>query len=288
MPTKEERQAEAKRHIGMMRGLFATDIAKTIETAKLYEDGEGRELELPEPRFESTNVSVERVDAAKAVTDAKGRACVLDFASYRYPGGGYVNGGWSQEEELCSQSSLYPVLDGLQDEFYIPNRQTRRGELYTDRALYLSDVVFTTGGAMKKRDVLVCSPVNRRFALQNHRSEPECDIDMVHRVHTVMHIAAANEVDSLVLGAFGCGLFGNDPTKVAILFRDWLAAHPGQFQNVVFAIPGGPNLDAFREVFPVERKHDEVAPAQKDTYDDFDDDDWRNDLSEDNGRWVFE
>lgn len=288
MPTREERQVEAQKHIGMTRGLFATEIAATIESARLYEDGEGRELELPEARFETTNITVERVDASKAVTDAKGKACVLDFASYRNPGGGYANGGWAQEEALCSESDLFPILEGLQDVYYIPNRQSRRGELYTDRALYLTDVVFTTGGVMKKRDVIVCAAVNRRFALQNHRSEPECDIDMAHRVHTVMHIAAAHEVDSLVLGAFGCGIFGNDPYKVAILFRDWLEAHPGQFENVVFAIPGGPNLDAFREVFPAQEKDEAPAPVERDEYDDFDDDDWRNDLHENNGRWVFE
>ena len=289
MPTKDERKKEAQKHIGLVKGVFGSDTAKTIESAVLYEDGEGRDLVPPEPRFEQTEIKVERIDAAEAVVRAKGKACVLDFASYRYPGGGYVNGGWAQEEALCSVSNLLPVLEGLRDVYYEPNRHTMRGGLYSDRALYLTDVVFTVGGTMKKRDVIVCAAVNRRFALENHRSEPECDIDMAHRVHAVMHVAAANEVDVLVLGAFGCGVFGNDPTKVAIYFRDWLEAHPGQFQTVVFAIPGGPNLQAFEDVFPAgDEPSSEPETSAFDESDEDDDDLWRHDLHENNGRWVFE
>ena len=288
MRTREERQAEASKHIGLVKGVFASDIAKTIESAVLYEDGEGRDLQTPEPRFEKTAITVERIDAAEAVARAKGKACVLDFASYRTPGGGYVNGGWAQEEALCSQSNLLPILEGLRDVYYEPNRHTMRGGLYSDRALYLQDVVFTVDGAMKKRDVIVCAAVNRRFALENHRSEPECDIDMMHRVQTVMQIAAAHEVDTLILGAFGCGVFGNDATKVALLFEDWLEAHPGQFEQVVFAIPGGPNYSAFSDVFGVDEPQKTVVPAAVDSNDDDEDDDWRYELSENNGHWIFE
>lgn len=289
MPTKDERKVEAQKHIGLVKGVFATETASTIESVKLYEDGEGRELEIPEPRFEKTEVKVERIDAADALASAKGKACVLDFASYRNPGGGYVNGGWAQEEALCAVSNLLPILEGLQDVYYLPNRQVMRGGLYSDRAMYLSDVVFTLGGVMKKCDVIVCAAVNRRFALANGRPEVECDIDMMRRVRTVMHIAAANEVDTLVLGAFGCGIFGNDPVTVARSFQTWLEAHPGQFEKVVFAVPGGPNFDAFHEVFPDEQaeKKPEVDQDHEDEFDD-DADDWFFNTDEAGGRWIFE
>ena len=289
MPTKDERKVEAQKHIGLVKGVFASETARTVESAVLYEDGEGRELPVPEPRFEASDIKVERIDAAEAVAKGKGKACVLDFASYRNPGGGYVNGGWAQEEALCAASNLLPVLEGLQDVYYTPNRHVMRGGLYSDRAMYLTDVVFTVDGAMKKRDVIVCAAVNRRFALENGRPEAECDIDMMNRVHTVMHIAAANEVDTLILGAFGCGVFGNDPVNVARSFKNWLDAHPGQFETVVFAIPGGPNLDAFREAFPEDKPQEEPVAA-RDDQDEFDDDadDWFFNTDEAGGRWVFE
>ena len=289
MPTKEERKAEAKKHLGLVKGLFATETAKTVEAAVLYEDGEGRELELPEPRFEATKVTVEWDDIATVTAHAPGKVCVLDPASYRSPGGNYLGGGWSPEEQLCAHSNLFTVLESLKGTYYDGNRQSYHGGLASDRALYLPDVMFTTEGVMKKRDVLVCAPPNRRFAIENHRSEAECDIDLANRVRTVMHIAATHEVDTLVLCAFGCGFFGNDAHAVAQLFKEWLDANPGQFDTVVFAIPGGPSLDVFREVFPAEKKQAEPKRVKNDS-DDFDDDldDWFYNTDEQGGRWIFE
>ena len=61
MPTKEERQTEAKKHNGLVRGVFASDIAAAIESAVIYEDGEGRDLAVPEPRFEQIRLRPEPV-----------------------------------------------------------------------------------------------------------------------------------------------------------------------------------------------------------------------------------
>ena len=288
MPTKEERRIEAEKHLGLVKGLFATETAKTVESAILYEDGDGRDLELPEPRFEKTDISVEWGSLADAVAHAKSRVCVIDPASYRMPGGNYLNGGWGTEEQICAESNLFPVLEGLRAQYHDANRQSTHGGLNSDRALYLADVMFTTGGTMKKRNVIVCAPPNRNFALQNHRSEAECDMDLANRIQTILRIAAVNEADTLVLGAFGCGYFGNDPEQVAQLFNTWFDAHPGQFQTVVFSIAGGPALDAFRAAFPA-GEAPKAAEPEEDRGDEFDDDldDWfRSD--DNNGRWIFE
>lgn len=289
MPTKEERKVEAEKHLGLVRGLFASETAKAVEGATLYEDGDGRELGLPEPRFEKTDVTVEWGQLADAIASAKGKVCVVDPASYRTPGGNYLNGGWGTEEQICSESNLFPVLEGLRPMYHDENRQSTHGGLNSDRAVYLRDIMFTTDGTMKKRDVLVCAPPNRNFALQNHRSEAECDMDLSHRIEALMRIAAANEADTLVLGAFGCGFFGNDPEQVAGLFRMWLDAHPGQFQQVVFSIAGGPALDAFREAFPKEKVAAAAEPDEPGE-DEFDDDldDWFYNTDENSGRWIFE
>lgn len=287
MPSKEDRRKEAVRHTGMVKGLFATEIAQTVESAELYEDGVGRDLPLPEPRFEKTTIKVEWAGIATVASRSYGKVCLLDPANYRFPGGNYLGGGWSPEEQICAESNLFPILEGLRETYYAANKHTGHGGLNSDRALYLKDVIFTTGGIMQKRDVIVCAPPNRRFALENHRSEAECDIDLANRVRTVLHIAAANEVDTLVLNAFGCGFFDNDPSKVAGLFQTWLDAHPGQFERVVFAISGGPALDVFREVFPRETKEGK-EPAVVDVEDGDDEYDDIDVKQTSEGRWVFE
>lgn len=290
MATKEERRAEAKKHLGLVRGVFASDIAAAIESAKLYEDGDGRELELPEPRFDETEVVVEWGQLADAVAHARGKVCVVDPASYRTPGGNYLNGGWGTEEQICAESTLFPVLEGLRAVYHDANRTSTHGGLNSDRALYLTDIVFTTDGTMKKRDVLVCAPPNRNFALQNHRSEAECEMDLKNRIETVMRIAAVGQADTLILGAFGCGFFGNDAEQVAGLLKTWLTVHPGQFEKVVFSIAGGPALDAFRNAFPAKVSNEPEAPEAVDGEDEFDDDldDWFYNTDENAGRWVFE
>ena len=286
MPTKEERQAEAAKHNGLVRGVFASDIEAAVTSAKIYEDGDGRELELGEPRFEATQAVVVWEPLARAIERATGKVCVLDPANFTRPGGNYLGGGWSPEEQICAESNLFPVLEELKAVYHDANRQATRGGLNSDRAVYLTDIVFTTAGVTKKRDVLVMAPVNRRFALENHRSEAECDMDLANRVEAIMRIAAANEVDTLVLHAFGCGFFENDPKVVAELFKGWVDANPGQIERVVFAIAGGPSLDVFREVFPFEETRRQVVVEEVE--EDEDDDESTDVEQTSDGRWVFD
>jgi len=289
MATKEERQVEARKHNGLVRGVFAHETEVAVESAVIYEDGDGRELELPEPRFEKTQVGVAWDTLANVIEAATGKVCVLDPVSFTRPGGNYLGGGWSPEEQLCAESNLFPVLEGLKKRYFDANRQSGRGGLNTDRALYLKDIVFTTAGVTRKRDVLAIAPVNRRMALQNHRPEAECNQDLANRIEALMRIAAVNEADTLVLCAFGCGFFENDPTQVANLFKQWLDAHSGLFERVVFAIAGGPSLDAFRAVFPAEdtRRTTIVEEAQPQR-DEEDDEDEVDIAPTSDGRWVFD
>ncbi len=277
MPTKEERKLEAEKHNGLMNGVFAKETKQGIEAAVLYEDGAGRELDIPAARFEQTAVEVTPMGVERAVLRASGNACVVDPASYRYPGSGYVNGAWTPEAALCACSNLYQILEGTAPVFYEQNRNDVRGELYSDRALFLPEVTFTEGG-MKKRSVVVCAPPDRKRALEHHRSEAEIAGDLANRIETVMRIAAVHEVDSLVIPAFGCGAQGNDPAQVAQLFKAWLDAHPGCFKTVTFAI-GRPFIEAFDAVFAPPSEPEPVVVPDIAEEDEEDDEDWRNYMS---------
>ena len=52
----------------------------------------------------------------------------------------------------------------------------------------------------------------------------------------ILHVAAANHADILILGAFGCGAFENDPVSVSSAYRDILDEYRGYFEEIVFAI----------------------------------------------------
>ena len=74
-----------------------------------------------------------------------------------------------------------------------------------------------------------------------------------------MKVTAANEVDHLVLGAFGCGAFNNPPELVANVFRKYLIddGYAALFKSVTFAIKKNENrstnFDLFREAFSEEK-----------------------------------
>ena len=68
------------------------------------------------------------------------------------------------------------------------------------------------------------------------------------RIELVLNMAAINNVETLILGTFGCGGFGHDATRVALMFKEFLdTTYRGVFKHVVFAI--STNDASFTNVF---------------------------------------
>ena len=268
MAEKEERAAQAAKHNALMRGAFASETAATVEAARVYDEGEGRALVLPEPAHEATEAVVTRAFAPEALYRfGKGKTVLIDPASFTRPGGAYEDGSFGPEQILCSQSNLYQVLCGVKETFHDANRDYRRGQLFTDRAAYLPDVAFSQG-AVRKADVIAIAEPLRARALENHRSERECDNALAQRIEAFMNIAVANECETLIVGAFGCGRLGWSAEHVAGLFKAWIDEHPGALGRVVFAVPRA-SFDAFDALFgKLEEAAPAVAEAVVDEYDD--------------------
>lgn len=270
MAEKEERAAQAAKHNALMRGAFASETAATVEAARVYDEGEGRALVLPEPAHEATEAVVTRAFAPEALYRfGKGKTVLIDPASFTRPGGAYEDGSFGPEQILCSQSNLYQVLCGVKETFHDANRDYRRGQLFTDRAAYLPDVAFSQG-AVRKADVIAIAEPLRARALENHRSERECDNALAQRIEAFMNIAVANECETLIVGAFGCGRLGWSAEHVAGLFKAWIDEHPGALGRVVFAVPRA-SFDAFDALFG---KLEEAAPAVTEAVVDEDDDEF--------------
>lgn len=273
MADKEQRAEQARKHNALMKGAFASETAATVEAAVIYEEGEGRSLPLPEAAFEATETIVTTAFLPEALYRfGTGKALVVDPASFTRPGGAYLDGAFGPEQVLCADSNLYEVLCGIKRDYHDKNRDYRRGQLFTDRCAYLSDVTFSRGSDVRRANVLAIAEPLRARALENHRSEAECDHELTRRIETILTVAAANECETLLVNAFACGRLGYPAQQVVDAFKAWIDAHPGAVGRVVFAVPRL-HLDAFDAAFG---KPKEEAPAPVATADDEEDaEDWR-------------
>ncbi|GHI03406.1 hypothetical protein AQI88_00655 [Streptomyces cellostaticus] len=210
-----------------------------------------------EPFFEVTGES--SLQAARRLADAP--VAVLNFASARNPGGGYLNGAQAQEEALCRASALYTCL--LEAREFYDHHRAHRDPFYTDRVVHTPAVpVFRDD-----RGRLLPEPYRAGFltaAAPNagvvRRTAPErtgeLPAALAVRAERVLETAAAHGYRRLVLGAWGCGVFQNDPAQVAGAFRALLGPDgrfARTFAHVVFGIldrtPGATVRDAFVRAF---------------------------------------
>ncbi|MEU7304309.1 TIGR02452 family protein [Streptomyces sp. NPDC007189] len=198
---------------------------------------------------------------------------VLNFASARNPGGGYLNGAQAQEEALCRASALHTCL--LTVPAFYDHHRAHRDPFYTDRVIHSPAVpVFRDD-----RGRLLAEPYRAGFvtaAAPNagvvRRTAPERAADLpgalAARAERVLETAAAHGYGRLVLGAWGCGVFQNDPVQVAGAFRALLGPggrFAGTFEHVVFGVldrtPGAVVREAFARAFPESRGLPAGAPS---------------------------
>ena len=159
----------------------------------------------------------------------------------------------------------------MKSAYHDQNRSYMCGMLLTSRAMYLPNVVFIREGEIREANVIAVPEPNRERALENHRSERECLDCLAARIETMLNIAAANEIETLIVNAYACGRQGFQPAQVIELFQQWIAAHPGAIKIIVFAVPRA-SFDAFDEAFgqPAPVVEEVVAPAEGQEDDEFD------------------
>lgn len=188
---------------------------------------------------ESSTEAARRLAAAGG-----GPVAVLNFASARNPGGGYANGAQAQEEALCRASALYHCLLRA-PEFYAHHREVR-DTFYSDRVIHSPGVpVFRAdSGALLARPYLagfLTSPAPNAGVIARTMPERVREIApaLAARAERVLEVAAVNGYRRLVLGAWGCGVFRNDPAVVAGAFAALLGPggrFAGAVDEAVFAV----------------------------------------------------
>ncbi|MEU0883839.1 TIGR02452 family protein [Lentzea sp. NPDC005914] len=239
------------------RGSYSVDdrevpiaVTPAVSGTRLHLPGD--ELSLPAqgelPRVDVTNEST-----LEATRRLGGDIAALVFASARNPGGGFLNGAQAQEESVARASALYPCLLAAGD-FYRHHR-AHEDLTYTDRVIYSPRVpVFRDdrGNLLPEPypvSFLTAAAPNLGAILRNQPDRAEgVPAVLLRRAARVLQVAAAHGHRRLVLGAWGCGVFGNDPVVVAETFRNALQDNRF-FEHVVFAVldgqKGTPALNAF-------------------------------------------
>jgi uncharacterized protein (TIGR02452 family) len=211
-------------------------------------------------RFEVLNETAFQALARLAASHGGHLGC-LNFASAKNPGGGFLNGSLAQEEALACASGLYPCLLKA-PEYYERNRENR-SPLYLDLVIFSPLVPFFRNdeGELLEKPILasvITAPAPNAGAVA--QNEPanlnQVEPTMRRRAELVLEIARAHKVDQLVLGAWGCGVFRNDPRTIARIFVDLLKPEgrfAGVFDDIAFAVfdrsEGEATYRAFAEEF---------------------------------------
>jgi len=195
------------------------------------------------------------LDAAESLARCAGaKVGVLNFASARNPGGGFTTGAEAQEESIARSSALYPCLMKHFHDFFVPHRNARSGA-YTHALIYSSGVpvIRDSTGALLDNPYLadfVTAAAPNRGTMIGKDPAGDAERALHERAHRVLSAFAHGGVSDLVLGAWGCGVFKNDPRTVASIFADHLGHNfRGCFRSVVFAVPDDANASVFEVVF---------------------------------------
>ena len=209
---------------------------------KLYENAE---FDLPVSKY-NTSYEVVDCDTFTAAKEFPG-CCCLNFASHKRVGGGYKNVRYfrglikTQEEDLFRRSNLPELMDIQEVRENYPLMGVKG--LYTDEVIVDKDMYLNS---IKSFDVSVITVA----AVVSPQTTEQIEMGR-KKIKLILNIAAQNNTKELILGAWGCGVFNNDPVEVAGSFHDYLENEfKGVFSKVVFAIPGkNNNFKVFDEFF---------------------------------------
>ena len=184
---------------------------------------------------------LERSDTISAVLRHRGaHVCALNFANANFPGGGYILGGNAQEEALCRASLLYYSIRTVHG-YYRRNRLHVLPD-YTDGMIWTHDVpVIRDNTGARLPEPMLCdfltSPAVNRTVAKFLMTRRYLDRVMERRITGIIRLAAAVHPQVLILGAYGCGEFGNKRERVYPMFEQAITQYLPDDITVIFADP---------------------------------------------------
>jgi uncharacterized protein (TIGR02452 family) len=200
-------------------------------------------LQIYKTEFEVTNETTLHC-CNRQLANGLTNICCLNFASAKNPGGGFLGGSQAQEESLARASGLYASL--IEQKSYYEANRNDKTSFYTDTIIYSPNVPVFRNDFDELIDEpyyisFITSPaVNVGALVQNsHADLDKIEEVMINRIEKILSVAIINGHDSLVLGAWGCGVFRNEPEDVVRYFAHHLKENPifnNKFKKVSFAV----------------------------------------------------
>ncbi len=243
----------------LKQGYFVTPSNRTISIEELQAECEANtrvyspktsdnllQYRTANPLATPTKISVTNQTTLDAVRDlikaGNEDVLCLNFASAKNPGGGFLGGSQAQEESIARATGLYKSL--LQAEMYYDTNRNTKSCFYTDYMIYSPDVpVFKDEGGNNLEELVSCGIITAPAVNTGvvKRKEPhrlsEIEAVMKRRIAKVLAISLEHRHRCIVLGAWGCGVFQNDPVDMARYFREVIEEQfRNEFREIVFAI----------------------------------------------------
>lgn len=260
---KDQLKECAKKHHELVNNKYSYEVKKSIKNTIVY--NYDFKIDKFEPRYDFTLLSFCSLTTTEVIFQYannknidENRICALNFASYKNPGGMYMNGSSAQEECLCHSSTLYEVLSYFNNSFYSYNKRNLNNALYTNRLLYSKDILFFNDEKNVECDIITCAAPNKTAAKKYKNIDDDTITrTLIERIFFILQAAYNQNVNTIILGAYGTGVFGNDIKLVSCIFKvmiDEIFHHC--FNRIIYAIPVLHHEDKTMALFYDAMSHD--------------------------------
>lgn len=223
------------------------DVSPKIEGFNHYEKKivERVEQEIAQdPTYDPGKIHFEQMDTiSAAIKYAKPyffspAVDFLVFASSKHYGGGIWNGAKAQEEDIFLCTDLFMLKDEVQEIYY-----PLKGILSIDCHIVKDKNFEPLIREIPARAFFAAAP-----NLNKKMNDPKLDVDFYSRMLCLTDATLDHSSETtLVIGAWGCGVFKNDPKEVAELFKNIMPLLLEDYKEVVVAIPDEKILNIFKE-----------------------------------------
>lgn len=252
--------------------MLSESVKKAIAAQKLILEGDTVAEQKKNLYEDAANILVTKMRTFEAAAAYKNQhVAVHNFASASNPGGGVTKGANAQEECLCRCSGLYFCLNtpAMWDGFYKPHRDAH-DPIHNDDIIYTPGVtVFKTDTAAPQLlpesewynvDIITCAapnlrnqPSNRYNSGDRNRQEKMKNKELLvlheKKLRRILEVALSEGCETIILGAFGCGAFRNNPEVVALANRNVIKEYLYAFKNIEFAVYCPPRDDSNFKIF---------------------------------------